>query len=61
MENKLLNILNDINSCEQRTLADNISERLNKLLQKYIKQLDLSYTNVLYTTNLLEVLKELSK
>lgn len=60
MQNKLFDILEDLNNCESKSLSDNITDRLDKVLNLYLEKLDKSYDNVL-NYDLLKVLKELGK
>jgi hypothetical protein len=60
MENKVLNILRDIEKVSKYTLTSNINMRLDKVLTLYLEDLDRAYSRAV-NKNINELIKELIK
>ena len=60
MKSKVEKILDDVNSYSERTVTDNIKERLNKTLSRYLEDLE-SSSDRLRGKKVYIVYKELSK
>lgn len=60
MKSKVEKILDDVNSYSERTVTDNIKERLNKTLSRYLEDLE-SSSDRLRGKKVHIVYKELSK
>ena len=58
---KIYNILNSLEEYSNNTSEDNVKKRLDKCLQLYLKDLNVSYYYVIDNINKKSVLRELNK